>query len=199
MAFLTSDRKASQPRMARVSCLSLYMILAGLLSVELQGQTANEYQVKAAFLYNFAKFVEWPPEATRDMDDQMTICIIGEDPFGSILDESIKGKTIGTHKMVIRRLKSGRDIKGCQIAFISSSEKNHLRPILKSLNGAAVLTVGDTEDFAQVGGVINLTLEETTIHFEVNLDAAERAGLKISSKLLSLAKIIHDSGHGGGG
>jgi hypothetical protein len=183
--------------------LSLALLLAGWVTVVArtvvfpQGREASEYQIKAAFLYNFAKFVEWPSEAPRGMDDPITICIVGEDPFGSLLDESIRNKAISGHQLVVRRLKPGQDIKGCQIAFISSSEKKHLRAILESLKGAAVLTVGDSEGFAQVGGVINFTLEETRVHFEVNLGAAQRAGLRISSKLLSLAKIVRDQDHGG--
>ena len=159
-----------------------------------QGSEASEYQVKAAFLYNFAKFVEWPPDVPSRKDDPIRICIVGENPFGNYLNESTEEKTINGRKLVIWELKSVQDAKGCQIVFIGASEKYHLRASLESMKGAPVLTVGDTEGFAQAGGMINFTLEENMVRFEVNVDAAERARLKISSKLLSLAKVVksHD-------
>jgi YfiR/HmsC-like len=157
-----------------------------------QAREASEYQIKAAFLYNFAKFIEWPPEKSRGADHPMKICIVGDDPFGSVLDESIKDKTIGGRRLVVQRLKMGQNVKDCQVAFISSSEKTHARTFLEGLKGASVLTVGDTEGFAALGGVINFTMEENRVRFEINVDAAERAHLKISSKLLSLARIVKE-------
>lgn len=161
-----------------------------------QSQETAEYNIKAAFLYNFAKFVEWPAKRPAHrlwtVDDPLCICVVGEDPFGRVLEDTIQGKNIGSHKVVIERLKQGRDMNSCQIAFISSSEKNHLRSILESLKGGGVLTVGDTEGFAQAGVAINFILEENKVHFEINVDAADRAGLKISSKLLSLARIVQE-------
>lgn len=161
-----------------------------------QSREASEYQVKAAFLYNFAKFVEWPPDAARDSSDPITICIIGQDPFGTVLDEVVRGKTVSGHRLVIRRSKPGQSWKGCQIAFISFSEGKDLPSILESSKRSGVLTVGETEGFAQRGGMINFVVEQERVHFEVNVEAAERAGLKISSKLLSLAKIVREQDHG---
>jgi len=155
-----------------------------------QGREASEYQIKAAYLYNFAKFVEWPPEVLSRKDDPIRICIVGENPFGNYLNESTEEKTINGRKLVIWELKSVQDAKGCQIVFIGVSEKYHVRAMLESIKGAAVLTVGDTEGFAQAGGMINFTLEESMVRFEVNVDAAERARLKISSKLIRLAKVV---------
>jgi hypothetical protein len=166
-------------------------------SVCAQSREASEYEIKAAFLYNFAKFVEWPPEASPGANDPLAICIVGEDPFGDILDELIKGKTISGRALVVRRLKPAGDLKGCQVAFISSSEREHLRSVLESLKGGGVLTVGDTEGFAAIGGVINFTMQDNKVHFDVNVDAAERARLKISSKLLSVARIVKDQSHRG--
>jgi len=162
-----------------------------------RGQSASEYHVKALFLYNFAKFVDWPADASGGPQDGIALCVVGDDPFGSVLDETLKGKTINGQEMVVKRFRRAQDARACQIVFIASSEKNHLRLILESLKGARVLTVGETEGFAQFGGVINFTLEENRVRFEVNVDAADRAGLKISSKLLSLARIVKDGGHGG--
>jgi len=166
-------------------------------SICAQSREASEYEIKAAFLYNFARFVEWPPEASPGADDPLAICIVGEDPFGNFLNGLIKGKTISGHKLVVRRLKPAGDPKGCQVAFISSSEREHLRSVLESLKGGGVLTVGDTEGFAAIGGVINFTMQDNKVHFDVNVDAAERARLKISSKLLSVARIVKDQSHRG--
>jgi YfiR/HmsC-like len=174
-----------------------WIVASGVTSVFPQTEQAPEYQIKAAFLYNFAKFVEWPPAVSPGANDPMEICVIGEDPFGNTLNQSIEGKTVSGHKLMIRRLKPAQDMKGCQVAFISSSEKNHLPSLLESLNGGGVLTVGETEGFAALGGVINFTMENDKVHFEINLDAAGRAGLKISSKLLLLARIVKEQGPGG--
>jgi hypothetical protein len=170
---------------------------SGVTSVFPQSRQVSEYQIKAAFLYNFAKFVEWPPAVSPGANDPMEICVVGEDPFGNILNQSIEGKTVGGHKLMIRQLKPAQDMKGCQVAFISSSEKNHLTSVLEGLKGGGVLTVGETEGFAALGGVINFTMEDDKVHFEINLDAAGRAGLKISSKLLLLARIVKEQGQAG--
>jgi len=170
---------------------------SGVTSVFPQSRQVSEYQIKAAFLYNFAKFVEWPPAVSPGANDPMEICVVGEDPFGNILNQSIEGKTVGGHKLMIRQLKPAQDMKGCQVAFISSSEKNHLSSVLEGLKGGGVLTVGETEGFAALGGVINFTMEDDKVHFEINLDAAGRAGLKISSKLLQLARIVKEQGQAG--
>ena len=166
-------------------------------SVFAQSWEASEYQIKAAFLYNFAKFVEWPPENNVGAGDPMTICIVGEDPFGNILDEFTKGRTIKDRRVLITRLKPGQDLKGCQIAFISSVARNQLKSIFQNAVRAHVLTVGESEGFSARGGVIGFIREENKVHFEINLDAAQRANLKISSKLLSLAKIVKEQDQGG--
>ncbi len=180
-------------RLSRLSVrLAAALLACGLWSPGVGARSASEYELKAAFLYNFAKFVEWPPAVSEGQGDPMVICVVGEDPFGTILDETIKNKTVNGHTIVVRRLKSGHNVKGCHIVFIGSSQKVHLRSILDSLKGTSILTVGDAEGFAELGGVINFTLVEDHIHFEVNVDAAARAHLKISSKLLILAKIVRD-------
>jgi hypothetical protein len=161
-----------------------------------QGREASEFQVKAAFLYNFVKFVEWPSEATQGADAPITICIVGQDPFGSFLDDAIENKSVNGHKLAARRLKLGQNVRGCQVAFIGASEKSHVQSLLESLKASSVLTVGDTAGFAELGGVINFTMQESRVRFEINVNAAERAGLKISSKLLNLATIVKDQEHG---
>jgi hypothetical protein len=175
---------------ALVSILAVSLLVGGVLSPKARAQSPSEYQVKAAFLYNFAKFVEWPSNLFRDGHDPLVLCVAGDDSFGNLLDAVVQGKMANGRLLTVRRLQREDEARGCQILFISSSERNRVRPVLKSLNGASVLTVGETEGFAQQGGMINFTLEVNRVHFEINVDAAERAGLKISSKLLSLAKIV---------
>lgn len=150
-------------------------------------QGTSEYEVKAAFLFNFAKFVEWPDPASGPI----RLCIVGDDPFGNNLEETVRGKTINGRPIAIRRIKAGENPQGCQIAFISASERPP-RSLLDLLQGASTLTVGEAPNFAKQGGIINFVLEDNKVHFEINVDAAEQARLRISSKLLSLAKIVRN-------
>jgi len=167
------------------------LLLAGLSSIPgAQAQAPSERQVKAAFLYNFAKFVEWPPDRFADPQDPLVLCVTGEDPFGTVLDGIVLGKTANGHPLALRRLRREQEARGCQILFVSASERKRLRPLLESLKGTSILTVGESDGFAQQGVMINFILEENRVHFEINVDAAERAGLKISSRLLSLAKVV---------
>ncbi|MGH8058533.1 MAG: YfiR family protein [Candidatus Entotheonellia bacterium] len=152
----------------------------------------SEYQIKAAFLYNFAKFVEWPSRALPESSASITLCVLGEDPFGADLDRTIEGKTINGRAPVTRRLKTLQGVDVCQILFISASERRRMGQILEALKDKSLLTIGETEPFARLGGVINFTMEQDKVRFEINVDAAERKGLKISSKLLKLAKVIRD-------
>ncbi len=171
-----------------VGCFLVVCTLSCTLSAGVQAQTSNEYQVKAAFLYNFAKFVDWPAEAFGGSNGMLIIGVIGDDPFGGALDQAIDGKSIGGRPLAVRRLKWGQDLRSCQILFISSSERKHLSQIIQSLRGASVLTVGDMGGFNQQGGVVNFILEASKVRFEINSRGADQARLRISSKLLALAK-----------
>ena len=155
-----------------------------------QAQAFNEYQVKAAFLYTFAKFVEWPPQAFPSPSNAMTICVLGEDPFGGFLDDAVRGKTIGNRPLVVYRLANLRAAGECHILFIAASERNRMPALLASVATPGVLTVGDTAEFTAQGGVIGLRLDGDRIRLQVNLTAAEKAKLRISSRLLSLATIV---------
>jgi len=148
-----------------------------------------EYKVKAAYLYNFAKFVEWPAEVLADPSLPLSICIIGEDPFGNALD-TIKGKTVKGRKLLIKRYSGVEDLKECHIIFISPSEEKNLAGILEKIKDMHMLTVSDMEGFADRGGMINLKKSKNRIRLEINLDATQQSGLKMSSKLLKIAKII---------
>jgi hypothetical protein len=172
--------------------LAAWIVGRGVEGVFAQSREASEYQIKAAYLYNFAKFVDWPPENSGTAENPIAICIAGKDPFGNILDKLVEGKTVRGRGLVIRRLAPEHDLKGCQIAFVSAAERNYVPAFLESANRTGVLAVGETEGFAALGGTINFVLEDKKVHFEINADAAQRANLKISSKLLSLARIVKD-------
>jgi len=190
------------PRPLRGKALLFILAAAGALTggipqAAAQSEPPTEYQIKAAFLYNFAKFVEWPTDAFADPRAPIVVGIVGEDPFGSVLDKIVLGKTVNGRVLEIKRLKPGPDLRNCHILFLNSSEKKHLAPILESLQGSSVLTVGETDRFAQSGGVINFIFEENKVRFEINSETAARAGLKISSKLLALARIVANQPNGG--
>ena len=149
-----------------------------------------EYQVKAAFLYNFAKFVEWPLPALGPPGSPIVVAVLGKDPFGSQLEQTFGNKTVQGRTIVVRRGEKLDDVKGCHILFVSSSEKRHLQQIFEALKKSSVLTVGEVDHFAELGGMINFVLENDKVHFEINVGSAERSGLKISSQLLRLAKVV---------
>ncbi|MDY6953070.1 MAG: YfiR family protein [Thermodesulfobacteriota bacterium] len=152
---------------------------------------SREYQVKAAFLYNFAKFVEWPAEASVDDQSAMILAMLGDDPFGKAL-ETMEGKKAKGKRVSIKSFARIEDVQKCHILFVSRSEERHLDTILAHLKGQHVLTVGDMEGFAHRGGIIHFITSANRIGFKINVDAAERAGLKISSRLLKLADIVRD-------
>jgi hypothetical protein len=155
-----------------------------------QAPAVGEYEVKAAFLYSFAKFIEWPPDAAPADPDVFVISILGEDPFGTILDDILRGKMVGTRRVVVRRVPREQDVGPSHIVFISDSESQRLSGLLKRFQGAPVLTVGDADRFAERGGVVRLRMEKNRVRLDINLTAAERAHLKISSELLKLARIV---------
>jgi predicted TIM-barrel enzyme len=154
---------------------------------------SSEYLIKAGFIYNFAKFVEWPASAFPQSDSPIVIGILGTDPFGSTIDRIVGDKKIGPHAFVVKRLKWAKDLKelkDCKILFVSSSEKMHVDELLQTVKSMSILTVGETPGFAERGGIIRFTLEDNRVHFEVNVEAAHQADLSISSRLLTLARIV---------
>jgi YfiR/HmsC-like len=180
-------------RIARVS-LTLCLILAQTFrpsSAIAQG-SAEEYEVKAAILYNFTRFVEWPPSAYSDAQAPTVLCILGRDPFGASLT-SFAATQVGSARPVqIRHVQNGATIRLCHVLYISSSDRKNLAQIFSNLNGASVLTVGEMSQFAVRGGMIQFELSEKQVHFNINLDTALRADLRISARLLVLAKVVKD-------
>jgi len=147
----------------------------------------SEYQLKAAYVFNFAKFVEWPPEAFAETNSPIVIGILGENPFGTDLERTIGNRTISNRSLAIREIRSLAEATNCHLLFISRSERKRLPKTIQGLRGASILTVGETERFTEAGGMIEFVPQGNKIRFLINNDAARSAGLKISSKLLSLA------------
>ncbi len=172
----------------------LFAIAIGLALLALgppaaAAETSREYLIKAAFLYNFAKFTEWPAGTFPDSAAPLDVCVFGEDPFGGAL-ESIAGRTIRGRRIAVHRVTSSEAAAACHLLFISASEATRLAGILESLRGRPVLTIAEMPGFTRSGGIINLkTNPDDRIRFEINAGTAKRAGLRLSSKLLNLAEI----------
>jgi hypothetical protein len=164
------------------------LAVSGLASAAEPAPT--EYEIKAAFIYNFAKYVEWPEETTVDSGDVFVIGVLGDDPFGPLLDKIAENRTIGDKPIVIRRFDRIEDYTPCHILFVAASEQDHLPAIIEALGDSPVLLIGDTRGFARTGVAVNFVIEHSKVRFQINPEAAARAGLRISSKLLRLATIV---------
>ena len=151
---------------------------------------ASEAQVKAVFLFNFAKYVEWPAAAFPSAAAPITIGLMGTDPFGGELQHDVEGKTVNGRTFVIKHIASDSELSGCQILFISDSEASRLGGILAKAGSLPILTVGENEAFARNGGIINFVLKNGNVRLEIDLAAAKKAGLTISSRLLAVADVV---------
>lgn len=168
----------------------LFLLLVGAAGSPAQTATPQEYQIKAVFLFNFAQFVAWPSAAFADPQAPLVIGVLGEDPFGPYLDETVREEVIGGRKLVVQRYRHGADAARCHILFISRSETGRLEQIVAELRGHSILTVGDAAGFAQRGVMIRFVTEQNRIRLRINLEAARAANLTISSKLLRPAEIV---------
>jgi YfiR/HmsC-like len=156
-----------------------------------QVSPATEYELKAAFLFNFIKFTEWPDDDSNKTAEPFVISVVGKDPFGAALDKVVEGETIHNRKIVVRRFARMDDLAATsQLLFISASEERNLAAIVKLLEGQAVLTISEITSFSERGGVIELKKDGSRIVFEVNVSAAKRAGLSMNAQLLKLAKAV---------
>jgi len=187
--------KWAQLRLRRNSfflLLLLLLVIRVLDQVPLRAQSdeSREYQIKAAFLFNFVQFVKWPGTSFPNPDAPFRIGILGDDPFGSALDGTIHGESIDSHRLTVTRAEKIEDLQDCQVIFVSRSEESHVSEILSQLNSKPILTVSETQGFARAGGTINFYLTGGKVRFEINPQSAQHCGLKISSQLLSLGKIV---------
>jgi len=171
-------------------CLVAVALAFGPGETRAQSVPTKEYQLKAVFLFNFAQFVEWPTNAFPQAQAPLVIGVLGEYPFGTYLDEIVRGEEANRHPLVIQRYRQAEEIKTCHILFISQSEVDRLDQILASLKNRNILTVGDAESFVQRGGMIRFVTEKNKIRLRINLEAAKVANLTISSKVLRAAEIV---------
>lgn len=180
----------------RSYCLSKFMAMAvawalvGASSLPAQQSKPSEYQVKAAYLYNFGRFVKWPPGPATGKGDSFPVCVLGRDPFGPILDSTLAGEALEGKPVVVRRIAKPQDAADCRMLFISSTEENHLKEILAAVDQAGVLTVSDIPGFSRRGGMIQFVMEGDRVRFEINLATAESARLVLSSELLKVAAAV---------
>ena len=154
-----------------------------------QRASASAYQIEAVYLYDFSKFVAWPARAGAN-NEPFSICVLGEDPFGAVLDATLSGESIQGSNLVAKRISKPENAAGCKIVFVSNSEETRLKEILTAFDGANILTVSDIPNFSQRGGMIQFVLEGDKVRFEVNVKNAENAGLTLSSDLLEVALAV---------
>ena len=159
-------------------------------TAEGQNDSVDEYKLKAAMLYNLTKYVEWPDSAYAGSHAPIFLCILGQDPFANSLTSIVSTETVNSRAILLRHLQRDTDTKGCHVLYIGSSERKSTPRILSALNGTGILTVGEMTQFAALGGMIQFSLQDQHVRFDINLNAASRAGLSISSKLLALAQIV---------
>ncbi|HXN29428.1 MAG TPA: YfiR family protein [Candidatus Acidoferrales bacterium] len=183
---------------SRVLLVCLLPILAVLLSVTVAGPArlaraqsqAGEYHVKAAFLFHFVQLVEWPGGEPGNQADPLTLCMLGEDPFRGDLEVTLEGKSVGSRPLRVRHLKPAEGFQGCQVLFVGRRDAARLGRVLEELKDGPTLTVGESDGFVEQGGMIGFCLVENKVRFEINVQAAEQAKLRISSRLLLLAQTV---------
>ena len=182
MALLT--RAAGQG----LRCLAA-LALAAVLACAAAAEPVKDYQVEAVYLFNFTQFVQWPQEPGSAEDTPLVIGVLGEDPFGAYLDETVRGERVGKRPLAIARYARVEDVDACQVLFVSRSETARLEQILARLRGRSILTVGDTEGFVHRGGMVGFVLQGGRVRLRIDADAARAADLSISSKLLRVAEL----------
>lgn len=199
--FLHGTELHEQQRFRRFRLLGAIAAMAWALlvpaSLVAQLPKPSEYQVKAAYIYNFGKFVKWPPTSVANQSSSFIICALGEDSMSSILQSTLSGKSIAGRPVTVKQISKPQDAIGCQILFLNLDEKSHLQGILSALGRASVLTVSDIPDFSKRGGMIQFVLEDDRVRFEINRASAESAGLTLTSDLLKVATVVRGTGQTG--
>jgi hypothetical protein len=158
----------------------------------IRSDASPEYMIKAAYLLNFARLIEWPRDAFSSVDSPITIGVVGADPFGQALEQTVQGKTINQRRIAVHRLQWNQDVRGCQILFVSSTDSSRISELANRVAGLPVLIVGEASQPAARSATINFTIEDDRVRFEVNVGAAKRARLNVSSQILRVAKIVKE-------
>jgi hypothetical protein len=188
---LSRKRLRSLPRLLGLLAIGLVLLVSRPSAAAADEPAFEEYKVKAAYLYNLTKFVTWPDSAFPSPQSDFVIAILGTDPFGSAMDELLLDRTAGGRKIRLERLDTVNQLNRCQILFISRAMEPKAKLILERLAGQPVLTVSDMPGFGENGGIFNFYWEDQNVRFEVNQAAAQKSGLRVSAKLLSLARVIN--------
>ena len=192
------QRNPSNPRAARraacftVKAAALALICAAAVLCLSAKEPPTEYEVKAAYLYNFGNFVKWPGDSRPAKNQGFLICVLGQDPFGATLDKMVSGESIDGKSAEVKRVNSPRDADTCNIVFVGSSERGRLAEVLPELDRSATLTVSDIPGFTNRGGMIEFVLQADRVRFRINLPAAQHAGLNLSSELLKVASDVKE-------
>lgn len=192
--FVQAAKLCDRWRMRGAWGLRFAVLLVAGPGLAAQGVRASEYQVKAVFLFNFAQFVDWPAAAFPDSVTPLVIGILGDDPFGGVLDQTVRDERLGARAFRVRRYQSVDEITTCHILFISRAEGPRSNVILAGLKHRPILTVSEADGFAERGGMIRFVTDRNRIRLQINLEAAEAAHLTISSKLLRVAEIVTPPG-----
>jgi hypothetical protein len=187
----------SRDRSLRFLTMAIAWVFSTVTGLPAQQSKPSEYQVKAAYLYNFGRFVKWPAGVAAGKGDSFPICVLGQDPFGSILDSTLAGEALDGKPVVVKRTAKLQDAADCRILFVSSTEEHHLKEILAAIDQAGVLTVSDIPEFSRRGGMIQFVVEGDKVRFEINLASAESARLVLSSELLKVAAAVRRNARSG--
>jgi hypothetical protein len=183
---------ASHRGLQAARCVGIVALIASCaMCRNAQAQALNEYEAKAAFLFNFLKFVDWPAQAFADDSAPLVIGIVGDDKSSERIEQLVNGKSANGRQVVVKRFPSFKQLTYCHLVFVRASERERLPQILSAARSGSLI-VGETDSFARWGGAINFSIEDGKIRLEINQKSAERAGLKISAKLLSIARIVKD-------
>lgn len=181
--------------------LAVHLLTLGIglvFAAQISAQAVEESRVKAAYLYNFAKFVDWPAGVFRNPDDPTVICVIGDERTSDVLESAVSGKKANGRPVEARRLHSSAEFKSCQVLFVAFPDRERIAQLLNALDRSSVLTVGQSDQFIPLGGMINLAIRHSTIELEIDPEASNAVGLKISSRLLVVAKLVKPPGRAGG-
>lgn len=186
-----SARRSSGPGLSALGLFVVLMISAPQSQTQAPHvATSSENEVKSAFLYRFVPYVDWPPSSAAAVEDRLIFCVLGDDPLAKSLERTVRGKSELGKPLAVRRLRSQGDATGCAVLFVGSSATSDLAAILSSVRSTPILTVGDADDFIRQGGIVLFYPEASKLRFEINPEAADAAGRKLSSRLLSLARIV---------
>ena len=196
-------RNCNRPGRLRLNASAVPMLAAACLlltpfRIFAQRATPTENDVKAAYIYNFGKFVKWPANYNANQGGAFTICVLGDESIGATLQSTLTGKTLGGAPVIFKQLSKPQDAASCRVLFIDGDQESHLKGILSALDRESVLTVSDISDFSKRGGMIEFVTEGSRVRFAINRTVAENAGLILESDLLKVATTVRDSSHPGG-